>query len=67
MKLFPASTYPDTKLQPAQRDDELARTILIDAQRTSMTVVGRDGIRRPMTAIGSIALVHSGSWHLSRR
>lgn len=52
VRIFPAARYDDPSLLPAQRDNELARTVMLDASRMQITHTGVDGITRPIQAIG---------------
>lgn len=54
IKLFPATSYADPTLRPAQRDDELARSVLLDPNETVFEHVGTNGVRRRLDVIGSI-------------
>jgi len=54
LTLFPATQYSDPSLLRSQRDDELARTLILDGTQAQLEHTDRDGIRHPITAVGSI-------------
>jgi hypothetical protein len=60
IRINPAATYKeDTSLLPAQCDDELNRTVLLDASRLHIEHIGKDGVRHPLHAIGASKLTAS--------
>lgn len=56
VRVFPAASYDDASLLTSQRDDELSRSILVDAAEVLIEHTGRDGVKRPIKAIGSVVV-----------
>jgi hypothetical protein len=54
LKIFPASSYAAPSMRRSRRDDELARSVLLDPRTTRVQRVGLDGVRRPLAVSGSI-------------
>lgn len=52
VRVFPAARYDDPSLLPAQRDNELERTVILDGTKMHITHTGHDGVTQPIHAIG---------------
>jgi hypothetical protein len=61
LKIFPAARYADASLLPAQRDDELARTILVDPRDFRVTHTDSSGIDHELQLAGTVRLTSSYS------
>jgi hypothetical protein len=56
IRIFPAARYDDPSFRPAQRDNELERTVILDGKKMQLTHTGKDGVSRRINAVGKATL-----------